>query len=235
MKIVIPHDYQNAIRGLDCFKLLQDHDVTICNDTSTSLSTLAETLKEAEVLVLIRERTKISQELLSMLPRLKLISQTGKISTHLDLQACNKYKVAVAEGVGSPIAPAELAWSLIMNASRQIPQAIEEMKKGQWQTNIGKALHGQKLGIWGYGKIGKLVANFARAFEMKVIIWGSETSRIKAAADGFSIAASKEDFFSTVDIASLHLRLTESTKQIVKASDFALMKSGSLFVNISRK
>lgn len=234
MKIIIPDDYQNAIKDLDCFRLLQGHDVTIYNDTTNVLDELANRFKEAEALVLIRERTRITEELLSRLPNLKLISQTGKISNHLDLAACTKYKVAVAEGTGSPIAPAELAWSLILNGRRQLPQAIEGMKKGRWQTNIGKAVSGQMLGIWGYGKIGKKIASYAKAFDMQVMIWGSEISRINAEKDGHLAAESKEAFFSKADILSLHLRLTESTLNILKASDLALMKPDSLFVNISR-
>ena len=234
MNILIPEDYQNAVINLDCYKLLRGHQVTICNDSISSIDKLAERFQEAEVLVLIRERTEITEQLLSRLPKLKLISQTGKISNHLDLKACTKYKVAVAEGIGSPTAPAELAWSLILNARRLLPQAIEGMKKGLWQTNIGKALSGQTIGIWGYGKIGKKIASFAKAFDMNVVIWGSETSKNNAIKDGFLVAKSKEDFFSTVDILTLHLRLVGDTKYIVKANDLTLMKSDSLLVNISR-
>jgi D-3-phosphoglycerate dehydrogenase len=215
MKIVIPDDYQNAVLNLECYKLLQGHHVTIYNDTSSSIDNLVEKLKEADAIVLIRERTEITEQLLSKLPNLKLISQTGKISNHLDLSTCTKHNVAVAEGVGSPIAPAELAWCLIQNAYRQIPQAIEAMKKGLWQTNIGKALHGQTIGIWGYGKIGRRIAAYAKAFEMKVVVWGSENSRNNALSDGFFVSKSKEEFFSSVDILTLHLRLVKETTRIV--------------------
>src|ERR1700741_3510570 len=234
MKIIIPDDYQQAVKDLDCFKLLEGHEVIIYNETYTKVDELAEKFKEAEALVLIRERTEITEELLSKLPKLKLISQTGKISNHLDLAACTKYKVAVAEGIGSPVAPAELAWSLILNAKRQLPQAIEGMKKGLWQINIGQALQGQTIGIWGYGKIGKKIAAFAKAFEMKIMIWGSEASRESAETDGLYAAKTKEEFFSTADVLSLHLRLVETTREIVKAADFALMKKDAVFVNISR-
>jgi D-3-phosphoglycerate dehydrogenase len=234
MNIVIPDDYQQAVKHLDCFNLLREHRVTIYNDSTGSLDELAYRFKDAEALVLIRERTHISEELLAKLPNLKLISQTGKISNHLDLDACTRHKVAVAEGVGSPIAPAELTWSLIMNASRKIPQAIKGMQQGLWQTNIGRALNGQVLGIWGYGKIGKKVATYAKAFDMKVMVWGSESSRNNALKDGLLVAESKETFFANVDILSLHLRLTESTIHIVTATDLALMKPDSIFVNTAR-
>lgn len=234
MKIIIPDDYQNAAPQLKCFSLLAGHDVTVYNDTAASIPEAIEKFKDADALILIRERTEISDELLAGLPKLKLISQTGKISNHLDLAACTRHKVAVAEGVGSPIAPAELTWALIMNAWRQLPQAIECMKAGQWQTNIGRALHGHTLGIWGYGKIGKKIAGYAKAFGMKIMVWGSEASRENAIADGLLAAESKEAFFSTVDILTLHLRLVKATQGIVTATDLARMKPDALLVNTSR-
>lgn len=230
MNIFILDDYQGATKKLECLKILDGHKITIL----THISEQAKELNDAEVLVLIRERTKITEALLSSLPKLKLISQTGKISSHLDLEACTKYGVAVAEGTGSPIAPAELAWSLILNGKRQLPQAIAAMKDGRWQTNIGKALYGQTLGIWGYGKIGRRIANYAKAFEMEVMIWGSENSQKNAEKDGHMIAQSKEHFFSTADIVSLHLRLVNNTRHIVQATDLAMMKPDAMIVNISR-
>ncbi|MFA5974508.1 MAG: D-2-hydroxyacid dehydrogenase family protein [Lentimicrobiaceae bacterium] len=234
MKITILDDYQNVIESLKCFELLKGQKVQILHATEKNPDKLASLIADSEILVLTRERTEITDELLKKLPNLKLISQTGKISNHLDLSACTKYNIAVAEGVGSPIAPAELAWCLIQNAYRQIPQAIEAMKKGLWQTNIGKALNGQTIGIWGYGKIGRRIAAFAKAFEMKVVVWGSENSRNKALNDGFLVSNSKEEFFSSVDILTLHLRLVKETTHIVTGEDLALMKPDSLLVNISR-
>ncbi len=234
MKIIIPDDYQNVLHQLECRKILKDHDLSNIISHYSNSSDLAEQCAEAEVLVLIRERTKIAESLLSKLPNLKLISQTGKISRHIDLQACTKYKVAVVEGKGSPTAPAELCWALIMNAWRQIPQAMQGMNKGLWQTNLGRTLYGQTLGIWGYGKIGKKIAAYARAFDMNVIVWGSLESRNSAIQDGFTAAASKEEFFAQSDILSLHLRLTESTEGIVHRRDLDLMKPDSLLVNTSR-
>lgn len=234
MKIIIPDDYQNAVIHLECFQLLQKHEVTIYNDSSDSFNDLAEKLKEAEVIVLIRERTKITDELLAKLPKLKLISQTGKISNHLDLAACSKYNIAVAEGTGSPIAPAELTWALLLNTIRQIPQAIEGMKNGNWQINMGSSVHGKTIGIWGYGKIGQKIAQYAKVFGAKVLVWGSETSRLKAIEDGFEKANSKEEFFKSADIITLHLRLNEKTFEIVKESDILLMKEHSVLINTAR-
>ncbi|GAA4214270.1 D-2-hydroxyacid dehydrogenase family protein [Pedobacter jeongneungensis] len=234
MKIAILDDYQDAVRKLKCFSLLKQHEVVILNQTEKDPNALAEKIKDVEALVLIRERTAITDDLLSRLPNLKLISQTGKISNHLDLNACTKYKVAVAEGVGSPIAPAELTWILLMNVLRQVPNAIEGMKKGKWQTNIGESVSGKTIGIWGYGKIGKLIAGYAKAFGAKVLVWGSEQSRSNAVNDGFEAAQSKTDFFKTADVVSLHLRLNKETTGIVKQEDLNVMKTSSVLINTSR-
>ncbi|HEY8958599.1 D-2-hydroxyacid dehydrogenase family protein [Chitinophaga sp.] len=234
MKIAILDDYQDIIRSLDCFKLLAGQDVVVLHHTEKEPAKLAAFLSDVEVIVLTRERTRINEELLSLLPKLKLISQTGKVSSHIDLAACARHNVAVAEGIGSPIAPAELTWILIMNTLRQIPQAIEGMKNGQWQVNIGSTVHGKTIGIWGYGKIGKMVAGYAKAFGARVMIWGSEASRENAVKDGFSKAATKEDFFREADVVSLHLRLNEATAGIVKAADLGLMKPSSVLINTSR-
>ena len=234
MKIAILDDYQHAIRRLDCFKLLEGQDVQILHTTEKDPALLAEKIKDADILVLTRERTKINEALLSQLPQLKIISQTGKISAHLDLAACTKHHVAVAEGIGSPVAPAELTWALLINALRQIPAAIEGMKKGQWQINIGNTVHGKTIGIWGYGKIGTMIAGYAKAFGAKVLVWGSEASMDKAVKDGFRKAATRKDFFRDADVISLHLRLNAATTGIVKEADLNLMKPTAVLINTSR-
>lgn len=234
MTITILDDYQNVIKELKCFSILHDQEVQIINTSEKSMTVLAQKLKDTQILVLTRERTQVNGELLSLLPNLQLISQTGKISNHLNLADCTKYKVAVAEGVGSPIAPAELTWTLLMNTVRQIPQAIEGMKNGLWQMNIGSTIHGKIIGIWGYGKIGQKVAQYAKAFGASVLVWGSESSRVKAVSDGFEKAESKEMFFRTSDIISLNLRLTEKTLEIVKESDLLSMKENSVLINTAR-
>lgn len=234
MKITILDDYQSVIESLDCYSLLKEEDTEILHDTEKDPDKLASRIKDTEVLVLTRERTEISERLLRQLPKLKLISQTGKISNHLDLDACTRHNVAVAEGIGSPIAPAELTWALLMNTVRQIPQAIEGMKNGKWQINIGTTIHGKTLGIWGYGKIGQRIAHFAKAFGAGVLVWGSEGSRIKAVADGFEQAASKEEFFKKSDIITLHLRLTDQTTGLVKMTDLLSMKENAVLINTAR-
>lgn len=234
MKIIIPDDYANVVASLDCFGLLDGHEVTVYNDAEKDVEKLAQRFLDAEVLVLTRERTVIDEALVSRLPKLKLISQTGKISNHLDLKACTKYKIAVAEGIGSPVAPAELTWALIMNACRQLPVAIEAMKAGKWQVNMGTTVHGKTIGIWGYGKIGRRIAQYAKAFGANVLVWGSENSRQQAVADGFQQAPDKDFFFQNADILALHLRLTPATNGIVKSTDLAQMKPQAILVNTSR-
>ncbi|WP_236173553.1 D-2-hydroxyacid dehydrogenase family protein [Pseudomonas pseudonitroreducens] len=235
MNIVIPDDYQDVIRTLDCYARLAGHTVRVLHDLGPATpDELAARFADADALVLTRERTRIDAELLDRLPKLKLISQTGKVSSHLDLDACTARGIVVTEGRGSPVAPAELAWSLILTARRQLVPAIEAFKAGQWQVNLGQAVAGQTLGIWGYGKIGQRLARYAQAFDMPVLVWGSENSRAAAVADGHRAATSRTAFFAEADILSLNLRLSESTRHGVTFEDLAGMKPSALLVNISR-
>jgi len=237
VKIAILDDYQDVVRTLDCFGTLRDHDVRVFTETWKDVDELAVRLAEFEALVLIRERTRITPELLEKLPNLKLISQTGKVSNHLNADECQRYGVAVAEGVGSPVAPAELCWGLIMAASRQIPSYVANLKADSWQQSamgLGRTLNGLTLGIWGYGKIGKRIAQFGKVFGMHVLVWGREPSRQQACEDGFAAAESQAEFFATADILSLHLRLNAATRGCVTRSDLARMKPDALFVNTSR-
>ena len=238
MKIAVLDDYQDVVKDLACFGLLKDHDVTVYTDTPNSRDILIERLKDKDALVLIRERTAIDAALLSQLPSLQLISQTGKRSNHLDLDACTRHGVLVAEGVGSPIAPAELTWALMMAASRHLVPYAHNFQQGQWQHSnelgLGHKLHGQTLGIWGYGKIGKRIAQYAKAFEMNVVVWGREASQALAQKDGFEVAQSKEAFFEKCDTITLHLRLNEATLEIVRYEDLVRMKPSARLINTSR-
>jgi D-3-phosphoglycerate dehydrogenase len=246
MNIVILDDYQDAVRKLECAAKLDAYSAKVYTNTVKGIGQLSVRLKDADVIVLIRERTFMPKGLIEKLPRLKLIAQTGKVGSHIDLAACTAMGVAVAEGVGSPFAPAELTWALIMAASRRLPQYIGNLKHGAWQQSglkaasmppnfgIGSVLRGRTLGIWGYGRIGHLVAGYGKAFGMRVQIWGSDESRVKAIRDGHLAAESRESFFASSDVLSLHLRLAEATRGIVTLNDLLLMKPTSLFVNTSR-
>ena len=247
MKIAILDDYQDAVRKLDCFHLLDDHEVKVFNNTVRGLGQLASRLSEVDALVLIRERTRISSQLLDKCPKLRMISQTGRAGGgHIDIDACTERGIAVLEGTGSPIAPAELTWALIMSAQRRIPQYVANLKQGAWQQSglktsalppnfgLGQVLRGQTLGIWGYGKIGKLVAGYGKAFGMNVLVYGREHSQGAAREDGFDVAESREALFEQSDVLTLHLRLTDETTGIVKQDDLMRMKPTALFVNTSR-
>jgi D-3-phosphoglycerate dehydrogenase len=231
MRIVIPDDYQDSVRHLACFSKLAGHDVTIFNDTVKDVDTLAERFHDADALVLIRERTAITDELLARLPRLRVISQTGKGTAHIDMDACERRGIKVLVGTGSPYAPAELTWALILAAMRRIPQEAARLRSGGWQGDLGATVRGRTLGIFGYGRIGTLVAGFGKAFGMNVVVAGREGSRSRAVADGFTVA---NDIFEEADVLSLHLRLTDETRGIVKRSDLARMKPDALLVNTSR-
>ena len=242
MKIAILDDYQDAVRHLDCFRLLDGHEVKVFTNSSRGLGQLAIRLAPFDALVLIRERTAFSRALLARLPNLKLLSQTGKLAGHVDVAAATEHGIAIAEGVGSPVAPAELTWALVMAASRKIVPYANNLKQGLWQTasvnpelnGLGRTLKGRTLAIWGYGKIGRMVAGYGKAFGMQVLVWGSETSRAAAVGDGFQAAPSREAFFEQADVLSLHLRLNAATRGIVIRDDLARMKRDALFVNTSR-
>jgi D-3-phosphoglycerate dehydrogenase len=214
--------------------LLDGFEVQVYHDTVTDLDELARRFAEADALVLTRERTRLTEPLLARLPDLKLISQTGKVAGHVDVEACTRRGIAIAEGFGSPVAPAELTWALIMAAMRGLVPAVNGMRAGRWQTNIGDCLEGKTLGIWGYGKIGRRVARYGAAFGMEVLVWGSEPSRRQAQADGFTAAASQADFFRQSDVLTLHLRLNPATTGLVRYEDLAQMQPSALWVNTSR-
>jgi D-3-phosphoglycerate dehydrogenase / 2-oxoglutarate reductase len=246
MNIVILDDYQDAVRKLHCAAKLEAYPAKVYTNTVKGIGQLSVRLRDADVIVLIRERTHISRQLIEKLPRLRLISQTGKAGSHIDIEACTERGIVVTEGVGSPVAPAELTWALIMTAMRRLPQYIGTLKHGGWQQSglksasmppnfgLGQVLRGKTLGIWGYGRIGQLVAGYGKAFGMDVLVWAREASREKAAMDGYQVVESREQLFAQSDVLSLHLRLNDETAGIVRLEDLGRMKPTSLFVNTSR-
>lgn len=246
MNIVILDDYQDAVRKLACAIKLEPYSAKVYTNTVKGTGQLSVRLKDADVIVLIRDRTQLTRQVIEKLPRLKLIVQTGRIGPHVDLAACTERGIAVAEGSGSPVAPAELTWALVMAATRRIPQYVSHLKHGAWQQSglksasmppnfgLGTVLKGKTLGIWSYGNTGQLVAGYGRAFGMRVIVWGSPASRERARADGFELAPSKVEFFKQCDVLSLHLRLSDKTIGVVTLHDLSLMKPTSLLVNTSR-
>ncbi|MDX5433046.1 MAG: D-2-hydroxyacid dehydrogenase family protein [Halomonas sp.] len=234
MKIVIPDDYQDCVRHLDAFAKLEGKEVTLYNDSVSDEDALVERFRDADALVLIRERTPITESLLAKLPNLKAISQTGGGAAHVDMAACQRHGVTVMAGTGSPHAAAELTWGLVLAAMRHIPEEFENLKAGRWQRTLGTGLKGRTLGIFGYGKIGQLIARYGQAFEMNVLAWGREGTRARAAEAGLEVAGSQAELFESSDVLSLHLRLNAETQGIVTAEDLARMKPSALLVNTSR-
>jgi D-3-phosphoglycerate dehydrogenase len=246
MNIVILDDYQDAVRKLDCAHLLDKHNAKVFTNSVKGIGQLAVRLRDAEVIVLIRQRTELSAALLQRLPKLRLVVQTGPIGPHVDVAACTRLGIAVAQGTSHYIAAAELTWALIMAASRRLPQYINNLKHGAWQQSglkahgmpvnfsLGTTLRGKTLGIWGYGQVGSLVAQYGRAFGMRVQVWGSASTLSKALADGFETCPNAEALFQQADVLTLHLRLTPETHHIVTAHLLALMKPTALLVNTAR-
>jgi len=236
MKVAILDDYHDTLRTLECFRKLAGHQVTVFNDHVQDTEALAQRLKDAEALVLIRERTRIRAPLLERLPKLRLISQRS-VYPHIDIDACTRRGVVVSSSMhaGTPsYATAEMTWALILAAMRDIPRQMASLKAGRWQTGVGTTIRGKTLGIYGYGRIGAVVAGVGKAFGMNVQVWAREASRNKAAADGYAVARSKEAFFEECDVVTLHMRLVDATRGIVTAADLARMKPSALFVNTSR-
>lgn len=234
MKIAVLDDYQDCARTLDCFARLAGHEVLVLNETITETARLAARLAGVQALVLIRERTKVTRELIDLLPELKIVSQTGRAGPHIDMAACNARGIVVVAGTGSPYAPAELTFAMILGAMRGIAHENAALRAGRWQTMLGRTVRGRTLGIFGYGNIGKLVAQFGKAFGMKVLAFGREGSLERARADGIDTVASQRDLFAASDVATVHLRLVPETRGIVSAQDFAAMPKDALFVNTSR-
>jgi D-3-phosphoglycerate dehydrogenase / 2-oxoglutarate reductase len=236
MKIAILDDYHDTVRTLPAFAKLAGHDVTIWNDHVQDTDTLAERLHDIEALVLIRERTRIQGPLLERLPKLRLISQRS-VYPHIDIDACNRLGVIVSSGQhpGTPsYATAEFTWAMVLAAARQIPQQTAALKNGHWQTGVGTSLRGKTLGIFGYGRIGSVVAGYGRAFGMHVVAWAREASLERARTEGYAAADSKAAFFEQCDVISLHLRLVPQTRGIVTAADLGRMKLTAILVNTSR-
>lgn len=236
MKVHILDDWFDTLRGLPCFRLLDGHDVTVWTDHAPDEKVLADRLQDAEALVLFRERTSVTRGLLERLPNLKLISQRS-VYPHVDVDACTDNGVLLCSNMqaGAPsYAAAELTFGLILAGMRQIPQQMASAKAGHWQMGVGKTLRGRRLGLYGYGRIARAVAGFAQAFGMEVVWWSSEEGRARAAADGQTVAASRESFFADSDVVSVHVRLKPATRGIITQEDFAAMAPGGLFVNTSR-
>jgi D-3-phosphoglycerate dehydrogenase len=236
LKITILDDYFDTLRTLPCFSKLAGHEVEIWNDHVQDVDALAARLRDTEALVLIRERTQIRAPLLERLDKLRLISQRS-VFPHIDIDACTRRGVIVSsdQHPGTPsYAAAELTWALVLAAARRLPQQVAALRQGVWQTGVGDTLREKTLGIYGYGRIGATVAGYGKAFGMKVLVWARAASLERARSDGHEVAQSKQSFFERCDVLSLHMRLAEGTRGIVKAGDLACMKTTAILINTSR-
>jgi D-3-phosphoglycerate dehydrogenase len=235
MQIAVIDDYQDAFRSLNCFAKLKGHDVKVFHAPAENEDALVDMLRDAEAVILTQQRTPMPRGVLEQLPKLKMISQTGRNTAHLDLVACKEREIVVcAGGGGGADATAELAWGLIISAARHIPAEVQALKEGRWQTSLGTGLAGKTLGVYAFGRIGSIVARVGKAFGMRVVCWGRQGSLAKASEAGFDVATSREAFFADSDVVSLHLPLNKDTQEIVKASDLMLMKPTAILVNTSR-
>lgn len=243
MKIAVLDDYQDVVSRLECFSLLSKHSVTVFRRKMSTTAQLIDELADFDAIVLFRERTHLTADCIAQLPKLKIISQTGRPGEHIDSGYCKSKNIAVLSGQGNPDAPAELTWALIMSAQRRLPQYMRSVQRGQWQSGngltnnplmLGRSLRGKTLGVFGLGKIGTLVAGFGRAFQMRVLAYGQENSRKKAAELGYDFASSKSELFRTSDVLSVHLRCSGETRGIIGLTELESMKADSVFVNTSR-
>ncbi|GAB3363399.1 D-2-hydroxyacid dehydrogenase family protein [Giesbergeria sinuosa] len=246
VNIVILDDYQDAVRKLQCVSYLNAYTIKVYTNTVKGLGQLSVRLKDADIIVLIHDRTQITRQLIDKLPRLRMIAQVGRVGSHVDVLACTEQGVAVAEGVSFPVVTAELTWALLMAAMRRLPQYVSNLKHGAWQQSglkagsmpanfgLGAVLRGKTLGIWGYGQVGQLVAGYGRAFGMQVCIWGRDTSLARAQQDGFAVASNRKAFFAECDVVSLHLPLCAETQASITLEDLSCMKPTALLVNTSR-
>ena len=235
MKIAVIDDYQNAFRTLKCYAKLAGHEVIVYTDTEKDPARLADRLKDVEAVLLTQQRSRFPSAVIERVPKLKLISQTGRATAHIDVEACTRHGIAVsAGGAGRPHTTAELTWGLILAALRHIPYEVARLAAGYWQSTIGTAVRDKTLGIYAFGKIGSLVAAVGHAFGARVVCWGREGSTARARAAGYVVASSRQSFFAESDIVTLHLPLTPETRGIVTRSDLDQMKPTALIVNTSR-
>ncbi len=235
MIIAIPDDYHGLVDSLECMRLLADHDVRIYRDVAPPVIKLVENLRDADIIVPIRERTRFTRDIIKQLPNLKLFSQTGRSFHHIDVDACNDHGIAITAGqFASPFTVAEHTWALILASLRDVAHESDLMRKGIWRNSFYTGLHGRTLCILGLGVIGKLIAATGASFGMRIVVWGRENSLAAARAAGYETASSQDDLFEQADVLVVMVRLTKDTRGIVKASHLARMKPTALLVNTAR-
>jgi D-3-phosphoglycerate dehydrogenase len=234
VRVAVLDDYAGAFGRLPAARRLEDHEVVSFADSVTG-DALVDRLDGFDAVILLQQRTAVPRDVVERLTTVRLLSQTGRTTSHLDVAACAERGITVsAGGAGGPQATAELTWALVLAALRHVPDEVQRLRGGQWQASVGTGLHARTLGVYGLGRIGSLVAEVGRAFGMRVLVWGREGSLSRARQAGYGVATGRAEFFAACDVLSVHLPLTPETTGIVTAEDLALMKPDALFVNTSR-
>ena len=236
MRIAVFDDYQGAFQGLSAARKLAAHQVVSFPDAVRTPEAIAARLEGFDAVLLTQQRTAFPRAVVDALPAsLRFVAQTGRGLGHLDLDAFARRGITVLSGgQGDAHAPAELTWGLILGSRRHLVTEARALQAGAWQTTVGRELVGQTLGVWAFGRIGARVAEVGRAFGMRVLCFGRESSTARARAAGFEVAAHKAQLFEESDVLTLHLPLLPETRGVVGSEDLRRMKRDALLVNTSR-
>ncbi|MDP9131331.1 MAG: D-2-hydroxyacid dehydrogenase family protein [Candidatus Binatota bacterium] len=233
MKVTVLDDYQYAISPTQAIARLRQHaDVQIFHEKLASEAAVVDALKDSQAVIPIRERTKFTASLLEKLPRLEFIAQTGNHAYHIDMEEATAHGVIVCLAPGGN-STTELTFGLMLDVMRRISQSDQAMRRGQWPLMLGHVLKGKTLGILGLGKIGTEVAAIARAFGMKVIAWGPTLTQERAAKSSATFMP-LEDVLRSADVVSVHLKLSEDSKNLLNDTRLRLMKKTAYLVNTAR-
>ena len=234
LKVAILDDYQNVAQEfIDLKKLSGKYEIKVFSEPFKNEEEAIQGLKEFEAILLMRERTLISKNLISNLKKLKFIITSGMRNQAIDLETAKEKKIIVSGTEINSNPAAELTWALILGLARNIKPEIDNMFQGYWQTTIGVELKGKILGLIGLGKIGSQVAKIAKAFDMQVIAW-SENLDLNKCKELDVLPVSKDDLLKTSDFISIHVVLGDRYKELIKLKEFDMMKKTAYLINTSR-
>lgn len=235
MRVAVLDDYADTFRSLRAAARLHAHDVVVFHDAEQDVERLAARLADVDVLLLTQARRTLPRALIERLPQLRLVAQTGRATGHIDTAACAERGVrVVSAGTGSPHAPIELTWALILASRRHLVHEVRALSDGRWLSTLGEGVHGQVLGVWGLGRIGRGVAEVGRALGMQVRVHGREASARGAAEAGYTFVTERARLFAESDVLTVHLPLGPDTRGLIGEAELSLMKPSALFVNTSR-
>jgi phosphoglycerate dehydrogenase-like enzyme len=233
VKVTVLDDYQRAFQDTEAIqRLRQRADVEILTEKFPTEEAVVRALKGVQAIIPIRERTKFPASLLQALNDLEFISQTGNHAYHVDVEAATNAGIVVAMAPGSN-STSELAFGLMLAVMRRIPQSDQAIRRGQWPLVLGYVLRGKTLGILGLGKIGAEVATIGRAFGMEVIAWGPTLTPERAGRSAATFMQ-LEDLLRQADVVSVHLTLSEQSKNLLNETRLRLMKQSAYLINTAR-